>query len=359
MYSYRSVAARLAGCVPLSTMRAETAVVVPVWFPEELDDESARLLLGATLQDGGNYVQWRRIVAVVDGEDRWMRVAESVQREIEERCGDTFELIATDRNGGKGYAVLAGIERVLDDEDVAYVAVWDCDGDHLASDLMTLYRTAKHIEMEERTDKVLVTGRRFSTHASLGYVRGELELFMIRAIVESLKYHLARKGQVLDQRFCASYSQDPDIHSGYKLYSRELATLYVRTDQWSKSPAANCDLYRWGVETVPFVESVCAGATVGEMLRTSYVEQPASGHGGFAREEVVAGIISWTMVRLNVPTDAAHAILANILPTLMLTHDETNRAKLTRAASRVVETLTQVRNEAAPSNYRFALPNFI
>lgn len=340
-------------------MRAETAVVVPVWYPEDLDDESARLLLGATLQDGGNYVQWSRIIVVVDGEDRWMNVAESVRREIDERCGDTFELIRTDRNGGKGYAVVHGIERALEYDDIGYVAVWDCDGDHLANDLMTLYRAAKHIEMEERTDKVLVTGRRFNMHASLGYVRGELELLMTRAIVEAIKYHMARRGHVFDQKYCALYGPDPDIHSGYKLYSRELATLYVRSDQWTASPTADCDMYRWGVEVLPFVESVCAGATVGEMIRTSYVEQPASGHGGFAREEIVAGVILWTMTRLNVPTHVAHAILANVLPTLMMAHDDTNRAKLGRTASRVIETLTTIRDEPAPSNYKFVLPNFI
>ncbi len=355
----RNVAARLASCVPLSVMRKEVAIVVPVWFPEELDDESARMLLSAMLQDSGTYLEWTKTQVVVDGSDRWARVARAVQDEVRGRWGDTFALIETDRNGGKGYAVLAGIERVLAADDTVYVAVWDCDGDHFANELMTLYRVAKHIEAEEGCGKVLVVGQRADIHASVGYMRGQLELLMNRAITEGLKYRLAQDGRVLDTRYCSMYGPDLDIHSGYKLFSRELAALYMRTDQWQRTVVPECDLYRWGVEAVPWVESVMAGATVGAVLRSSYVGQPASGHTGFAKEEVVAGIIAWAMTRLDVPTAIAQQIIANELPRLTLFHDTRDRTHLFRIASRIIDALATTRNEPALLNRRFVLPNFI
>jgi len=359
MGSTHRIAARLAACVPVSSMRREVAVVVPVWFPEELDDESARMLLSATLQDSGTYLEWNRTQVVIDGSARWARVAHAVRDELRERHGESFEITETDRNGGKGYAVRSGIERVLAVEQVAYVGVWDCDGDHLANELMTLYRVAKHIETEERTGKVMVVGQRADLHASLGYLRGQLELLMNRVIVEAIKHRLARDGRVFDTRYSGIYGPDIDIHSGYKLFSRELAMLYVRTDQWQQSLVEQCDLYRWGVEAIPFVESVLADATVGAALRTSYIDQPATGHTGFAREEVVAGVIAWAMARLDVPTVAAARIIANELPRLMLAHDQRDRARLTGIATRVVEALAAARSEPAPSNRGFIVPNFI
>jgi len=359
MQSGRNVATRLAACLPLSAMRKEVAVVVPVWFPEKLDDESARLLLSATLEDTGSYLEWPRTKVVIDGSDRWARVARAVRDEIRSRCGATFDLIETERHGGKGYAVKVGIEHTLTSDTTAYVAVWDCDGDHLANELMTLYRVAKHIETEQRTNKVLIVGRRADLHASLGYLRGQLELMMNRVIIEGLKYHLARADRVLDTAYCAVYGADIDIHSGYKLFSRELAVLYLRTREWYRSVVPGCDLYRWGVEAVPFVESILAGATVGQAERSSYVEQPATGHTGFAAEQVVAGVIGWAMARLDVPTHAVGRIIANELPRLMLIHDEHNRTHILRIASRVVDTLAAVRNEPAPLDYQFAMPNFI
>jgi len=355
----RNVAGRLAACVPLSVMRREVAVVVPVWFPEEIDDESARMLLSATLQDSGTYLEWTKTQIVVDGSDRWARVARTVQDEIGGRCGATFALVETDRNGGKGYAVLAGIERVLAADDTAYVAVWDCDGDHSANELMTLYRVAKHIETEEGNGKVLVVGQRADLHASLGYIRGQLELLMNRTITEGLKYRLAQDGCVFDTRYCAMYGSDIDIHSGYKLFSRELAALYIRSDQWQRTVVPECDLYRWGVEAIPWVESVMAGATVGAVLRSSYVEQPASAHSEFADEKVVAGIIAWAMTRLDVPTTVAQQIVANELPRLTLVHDAGNRTHLLRIASRIIDALAAARNEPTLLNRRFVLPNFI
>jgi hypothetical protein len=129
----------------------------------------------------------------------------------------------------------------------------------------------------------------------------------------------------------------PDLHSGYKVYSRKICELMVQRE-WKRSPWVGAEIFRYGVEAVPFVEGVMAGAVVGEITRLTQ-KPDFSGHSAFARPESNGSVLLWTFIRLGVAGHQAAAILDNHISRLALWTDPQGQAALLELRRYVMERL--------------------
>ncbi|MBI3329517.1 MAG: hypothetical protein HYZ81_22790, partial [Nitrospinae bacterium] len=202
-----------------------------------------------------------------------------------------------------------------------------------------LLRLAIHLQSTEGTDKLLIIGRRNHPHRTLGFIRGEYEALLNRVVLEAVRFTLAQHQIVLKTQYFSLSGEYPDVHSGYKLYSRNVCELMVQ-QPWERPPWVNGAIYRYGVEAVPFVEGVLAGAIVGEITRLTR-EPRFTGHSAFAKPETNGGVILWTFLRSGIGPDQASAILDNHISRLTLWTDPQGREDLLRLRRRVLEPLLQ------------------
>ena len=348
----RDVSAKMASYNAMEQLRDAVAIIVPVWYPKDLVRNDARALLDATLNGNGQLVNWENVWVVVDGQDSSLALARSLRTAYKKRLGSTFRVARTEVNRGKGYAMLEGIRAAFENPAVRFVAIRDCDGDHFMNDLPNMVRLARQIELEEKTDNILIIGRRSDVHGALGFVRGEYELLVSSMVVEALKFRLASRGNVFDMRFAAMHVDVPDLNSGYKLYSRKACETFLDRFDEARRLLPGFECYRYGVETIPFVEAVLGGATFGEVARLSFLDQPASGHGAFARDEVNAQIVAWAFLRLEVSSKQAQRLVDNRLARSMMFTDGALRKRLLRFRDTVVRLVgKQLRED-------FSLPPF-
>jgi hypothetical protein len=301
-------------------------MLIPVWFPLTLSDAQVRDTLLDTLHDCEYFLPWEHVVLVVDGDARSYVVVQDLQAACRQRHGQAFEVIYSVDNGGKGAAVLRGTQWFVEHHGLEYLTTRDADGDHVLNDLMNLMRLALALRTNEATDRVIVVGRRNQPHRALGWVRGELETLLNRVLLEAVCFALAQRQQVLNTRHFSLSGDAPDLHSGYKVYSRRVCELMVERP-WERPPWVGPEIYRYGVEAVPFVEGALAGAVVGEITRLTQ-EPEFSGHGAFARPETNASVLLWTFLRLGIGASQAASIMDNHLERLTLWTDPQGRAAL-------------------------------
>ena len=64
-------------------------------------------------------------------------------------------------------------------------AIVDQDGDHFAYELPNLVRAALHITSHNHRERVIVLGRRISRHRPMGLLRGELEEYADRILLDA------------------------------------------------------------------------------------------------------------------------------------------------------------------------------
>lgn len=312
----------------MQMLRGSVGMVIPVWFPAELLEEQVRESLLTTLEDCDHWLPWEQILLVVDGDERSYRVAQKLQSSCRQRHDSTFELLVNAQNRGKGYAISLGVRWFLERPHLRYLTIRDADGDHALNDLFHLFRLAIHLQETEHTETLIIVGRRNHPHRSLGLIRGEYETLLNRVLVEAVKFALARQEAVLNTKYFSLHGDYPDLHSGYKLYSRTVCERMIQAP-WERPPWVGADIYRYGVEAVPFVEGVLAEAVVGEITRLSQ-EPQFTGHGGFARPETNAGVMLWAFLRLGIGPDQGMAILDNQLARLTLWTDPRSREDLLR-----------------------------
>jgi hypothetical protein len=180
----------------------------------------------------------------------------------------------------------------------------------------------------------------------LGWIRGEFETLLNRVLVDSARFALAQRQHVLNTRYFSLSGEYPDLHSGYKVYSRKVCELMVdRT--WERQPWVGPEIYRYGVEAVPFIEGVMAGAIVGEITRLAR-EPDFSGHGAFAQAEANGSILLWTFLRMGMMSQQALALLDNHLSRLTLWTDPQGRACLLDIRRYVLERLDRSTQESPP-----------
>ncbi len=288
----------------ISDLRKVTGVVIPNYFSEKVSFDEAKKLLGITLQDSELFLDLSNVVIVTDGDEKSLKAAE----ELREEKFRGIELLGSQKNMGKGFAVLKGMKFLLGKTSLRYICVRDNDGDHFVNDLPSFCRAALAIRESEGTDMVLVLGRRHSLHNPMGYVRGELEGIEDRVLCDALRFCLARKGRWLDLRY-SLYGEVPDIGSGYKLYTRPLAEKLLSA--WGKN--LECltpeEYWRYLPEVAPFSESVILGAAFGEVNRITYNVQPVTSFGSLKYTNFYGSALTWMFLRLEIPLDLCALML--------------------------------------------------
>jgi hypothetical protein len=330
----------------MDVMRRSLGMLIPVWFPSTLDNDQVRDTLLDTLHDCDHFVPWEHVALVVDGDARSYAVVQELQAACRQRHGQTFEVLYNVENGGKGAAVLHGTRWFLEKEGLEYLTTRDADGDHLLNDLVNLMRLALALRADEATENILIVGRRNHPHRALGWIRGEFETLLNRVLVDAVRFALAQRHHVLNTRYFSLAGDCPDLHSGYKVYSRRVCERMVER-AWDRPPYVGSEIYRYGVEAVPFVEGVMAGAVVGEVTRLTH-EPRFTGHGAFARPEANGSVLLWTFLRLGLGAPQAAAIMDNHISRLTLWTDPQGRAALLELRHYVLERLLGTTAETSP-----------
>jgi hypothetical protein len=335
----------------MDTIRRFVGMVIPVWFPPSLADAQVRDSLLDTLHDCEHYVAWEHVVLVVDGDARSYAIVQDLQAACRQHHGRAFEVLYSPENGGKGAAICRGTQWFLERTGLEYLATRDADGDHAVNDLMNLMHLGLALRLNDGAEAVIVVGRRNQPHRALGWVRGELETLLNRVLIDAVRFSLAQRQQVLNTRYFSLSGEYPDLHSGYKVYSRRVCELLVERS-WERPPWVGPEIYRYGVEAVPFAEGVLAGATIGEIPRLTR-EPEFTGHGAFARSEANACVLLWTFLRMGIGALHATALMDNHLSRLTLWTDPEGRALLLDLRQSVVDRLCQAVDEPSqPSESR-------
>jgi hypothetical protein len=332
-------------------MRRALGMVIPVWFPPSLPTDQVRQNLLATLHDCEHLLAWDHVVLVVDGDARAYALVRELQASCRQRHGRTYDVIYSPENGGKGAAVWRGAQWFLERQGLEYLTIRDADGDHALNDLVTLMRLALALRVSEQTDALIIVGRRNHPHRALGWIRGEFETLLNRVLVDTVRFALAQRQHVLKTQYFSLAGEYPDLHSGYKVYSRKVCELMVERP-WECLPWVGAEIYRYGVEAVPFVEGAMAGAIVGEVTRLTQ-EPDFSGHGAFARPETNGSVLLWTFLRLGVVASQAAALLDNHLSRGLLWTDPDGRAALLALRQHVLGRLHEAgRDASAPADVK-------
>jgi hypothetical protein len=221
------------------------------------------------------------------------------------------------KNRGKLSAATHGVQRLLETHDLDYIAVVDQDGDHLSNELHNLVRTALHMLDGTSDNRAMVLGRRISRHRPMGFLRGELEEFADRILLDALAYRAAVQGRPLRLEYATTHDEFPDFHSGYKLFTRCTAEHVFNGEPRMAGVSEDC-YYRHACEAVMTVEALEHAARLGVVNRSTLNEQPISTFGLLNLSQLVADKIIWPCKRLEIPLPFVEQWMANHAPRLLL-----------------------------------------
>lgn len=300
-------------------MRQVVGSVIPVWVPAEMPPETVLGFLRATLADVELFVAPQRLVLVVDGCPAAEEPARQAAAEVAERAGAGPQMLMCAANGGKGAAVCAGLERLLEDEAVEALNIRDCDADHDIYDLPQLFRLFEHVrehlraEGSERADRLFAVGCRGTLTRPMGAARGHLEAVLNRLTVEAVNARLAEDGSAVDERFTARYGRVIDFQSGYKLYSRAAAQVVIEALRAADAAEPELRVMRWAVEFIPTVELLLRGFTPAALYRLTWDGQPQTTFDGSDLPRAYSQQIAWLFARLGTPAGIGLRLLDNEL----------------------------------------------
>jgi len=297
-------------------------MVIPAWFAPDVPEDQVESLLIAALADFETLVHPDDLVVVIDGVERVLRVVERLRR-----LGP-FRVLWSEENRGKGAAVVEGTRVLLSEDRIEFVMMRDADGDHFLNDAPHLFRLGLQMREESGNPCLAVIGRRTSVHRPLGWMRGEYELLLNELLIEAFKLFYARSGKVLNTQYFSTYSHFPDMQSGYKLYSREAASLAAEGLRRAQKSDPSLDMMRWGSELVPMVEIVRAGGLLGEITRMTFYDQPVTSYGRLNRPQTYGAKIAWALRRMEIDASQAAQLMANTFPRRDLFTDPTGREEL-------------------------------
>jgi hypothetical protein len=296
----------------LELVKGHTGVVIPVYFPEGVDAHCGQAALRETVEAySAQIADPSAICLSVDGDPRGAEAAGQLAREY------GVSTYTAPINRGKLHAAANGVRVLLEAADLAYVAVVDQDGDHFANELLNFVRAAQQIASHIGDDRVLVLGRRISRHRPMGMLRGELEEFADRVLLDALSYRAAVTGNPLRLEWAFALDEFPDFLSGYKLFSRATAEQ-VFLNEPQLAGASEEGYYRHACEAVMIVEALEHGAYLGVVNRSTLNEQPISTFGLLNLSRLVADKIVWPCRRLEVPLPFVKQWMANHTPRLLL-----------------------------------------
>ena len=294
------------------TMRHETGVVIPVYFPEGVDTLQGKALLQDTVQSFCRQVKDpKNICLSVDGEEHGVEIAEAVEKDFQ------ISWCFTPINRGKLQGAANGVRFLLKQSPLNYIAMVDQDGDHFANELLNFLRAAEHISTHADTEKLLILGRRISLHRPMGFLRGEIEELADRVLLDALQYRAVTQQRPLRLECAAAFGEYPDAHSGYKLFSVATAEAVFLSPPQMVGVSEEC-YYRHACEAVMLVEALEHGAYLGVVNRSTFNEQPISTFGLLNRVQLAADKIIWPCKRLEIPVPFVEQWLANHLSRLVL-----------------------------------------
>lgn len=257
-------------------MRESLALVIPVWFAPEMPPEQMRALLGKTLADCELFVQPAHLALVVDGCPQAETPAREAAADFAARVGEAPLVIVKSTNEGQGGAVCYGFEYYLRHTNLHCLCARDADGDHDIYDLPQLFRHLQRMLAGRSDDLAYVLGQRGALDRPMGFARGEYELLLNELTLLAVRWHLGRQGQAPDLRACQLLPGPPDFQSGYKLYTRGTADLFVQSLREAEAREPEVKPLRWGVQFISTVDLLCRGAAAGSVYRLTYDEQPQS-----------------------------------------------------------------------------------
>jgi hypothetical protein len=293
-------------------LRNHTGLVVTVHIPEAMNtDDATRALTDNVILLCEQVNDPQRICLSVDGAEH----GEDIAADLSSRFG--VRQIAAEQPLGKLQGARLGVDHLLENPDLAYFICVDQDGDNFANEILNIVRAAESIREQALTDRIMVLGQRSSMHRPLGFLRGELEELADRILLDALSYHAAVTGKPLRMEHAFTFSEHPDFHSGYKLFSRPIAEAVFRSEPNLAGTSEAC-YYRHAVEAVMTVEALEAGAYFGVVNRSTFNEQPVSAFGLMGREQLMADTIVWPCKRLGIPVEFVRQWMDNHMPRLLL-----------------------------------------
>jgi glycosyltransferase involved in cell wall biosynthesis len=300
----------------LDEVRASTAVVVPAYFSPEVRSEVVHSILEGVLEDSSVYCRPERLLVVVDRDT----ITESAVRSL----GVPHFRLETNR--GKGGAIRAGLQHLVGTSDAEYFATRDCDGDHALEDLPRLVSMAREISNLAGAGLAMVMGARPSLAKPMGWLREEWERLTNRVLQDLLAFLLAREGRVIDRRFWGGI--EPDIQSGYRVYSREAADAVVQSLAGMPEDPA---VWTFACEFLPFADLTLAGATFGQVQRMTLVEQPVTSYGRVDLASAYGCLLGFVADRNGVSRDTLLQLFDNHVPgTALYFSDARNQVERAR-----------------------------
>ncbi|HIE28809.1 TPA: glycosyltransferase [Candidatus Poribacteria bacterium] len=298
-------------------MRGKLGMVIPIWFPEDISETDIVRMINLTLADAECLVEQSHQILICDGQQDVKQIIDDMLR----ASGKSSVVLATEQNRGKGGAVGYGINYLLDNSEVDYIVTRDADGDHFINDVPHLVRLASQMQAELNDSKIAVVGGRLDVHRPMGFARGEYELLVNDVIWHALQYTLAIEEKVINMQYFAEHGLIPDFHSGFKLYTRDSAKIALDGLINAAQEKPELDMLRHGAETVPIVEIVVAGGTLGQVNRITLETQPVVTSEGLNRAIRYANRLIWMFTRLSIPFTSAIQLLDNAIPRTLLYKD--------------------------------------
>ncbi|HOX36761.1 MAG TPA: hypothetical protein PL033_02130 [Candidatus Brocadiia bacterium] len=294
----------------LEAVRNACGQVIPIWYSRKLSDDEVRSLFLETIAGVAEFGSISDLVAVSDGDERGAAVIEEIRRAQEAEQGQSFSILSLPENRGKGAAVREGMRFLLARPHIRYLAIRDNDGDHSMHDLIGIVRGVMHAAADSGNPLVMGIGRRSDVHRPLGYARGQFEELVCRMTLDMIQWHAARTGRAVPLQYCSIHGEWIDLHSGFKVFTRESAEAVFRADPPSCGLAGNAR-DRHAVEVVLTVENHLAGGIVAEIRRNTYNEQPTTTFGEFNRAEMSANMLAWPAIRLEIPAEVVEQFFWN------------------------------------------------
>jgi len=315
-----------------SDIRGKLGMVIPIWFPENVSECEIVRILSLTIADVEYLIDPSHQILVCDGQECLKRIVDDIAR----TAGKSFVALLTEHNRGKGGAIAHGIDYLLRNTNVDYIVTRDADGDHFINDVPNLVRLAHQMHAELHDNNILVVGGRVDVHRPMGFARGEYERLINDVIWHALQYSLAREGRVINMQYFAEHGLIPDFHSGFKLYTHESAKIALEGLAVADREMPELDMVRIGAETVPLVELVVRGGTVGQVNRITLETQPVVTSQSENQAVRYGNKILWTFLRLGIPFAPAQQLLDNAIPRTLLYKDANYMEELMRMRKQVL-----------------------
>lgn len=337
----------------LEEMKKNAGMIIPVWYPESMSREEMQNTLRPCLEDAAPFCAAENLLTVIDGAPAALAAVVDLQAKH-----GGFEILALDKNLGKGGAVAAGIKKLMENPILEFFVTRDHDNDHLANDAFNLVRLACHMRDELGHGRVMTIGRRSSIHRHLGFARGEFETMMNEFSFTAAGFAAARAGFVFDTQYFSAYGLVPDMQTGFKCYTRESAGFVAGALDQSAEIAPGLDVGRHGAEIPPIIETLLEGGVIGEINRAAWENQPMTTYDLKGRIEVKGTVLAWVIQRTGIPLDAAARLLANAISRRTMAKENEGRAALIALADWSLEKAACLREEPFIPLRKISYPDY-